>query len=113
MIVMLYPGIEIPDSDNLRLKVISITDDVDNYNEAIISIVPNLNLKQEWLNLLLRRYQASLKYDDYLEYSRAKEHYQEDITRIINDNRISAIVIDSIDYNIEELISEHMEKKDE
>lgn len=113
MIVMLYPGIEIPDSDNLRLKVISITDDVDNYNEAIISIVPNLNLKQEWLNLLLRRYQSTLRYDDYLEYSRSKEHYEEDVMRIINDNRIPTIVIDSIDYNIEELISEYMENRDE
>ena len=113
MIIMLYPGVKKPFSVNPEINFISITDKIDYYDEPIISVVPNTTLRNEWLKLLLKRYQASLKYDDYLEYSRAKEHYQEDITRIINDNRISAIVIDSIDYNIEELISEHMEKKDE
>ena len=113
MIIMLYPGVGKPVSVNPEINFISTTAKIDYYDEPIISVVPNTTLRNEWLKLLLKRYPASLKYDDYREYSRAKEHYQEDITRIINDNRISAIVIDSIDYNIEELISEHMEKKDE
>lgn len=114
MIVMLYPGVMKPSvSNNLEIKFISIDEDIVYYNESVISVVPDLNLKEEWLNLLLQRYQSTLTYDDYVEYARAKEHYEDDIRRIMDDDRIPTIVINSTNCNIEELISQYMENKDE
>lgn len=114
MIIVAYPGVtELAVSNNPELKFVSTTEDIDNCNELMISIVPNVDLKQEWLNLLLRRYQETLIYNNYLEYSRAKEHYEDDVRRIMDDDRIPTIVINSTNCNIEELISQYMENKDE
>lgn len=133
MIFMLYFGvddsnIELSDFkniDNATLNIsnerenvfVSFSDDSIDYfmngNEEVITIIPDLEIKREWLGKLLKKYQTSLLEKDYNVYVRVRDFYETDINRIKNCKNISAIEIDSLDYDLKTIISGYTEKKDE
>lgn len=74
-------------------------------NDDVIYIVPNLSLKDAWIEKLKSRYEAS-KYDkDFRAYIRAKDHFEEDISSILNDTNKNVYAISSMDYELSYVVA--------
>lgn len=65
--------------------------------------VPSLDLKEEWIEKLRLRYEESGIQADYKAYIRAKDHYDEDITQLLQ-NFSDVILITNMVYDLEELL---------
>ena len=75
-----------------------------NTTEKIYCIVPDLNLKDEWIAKLHDRYQHSNLEKDYKAYMNAKDRYTENIQEILNSGH-KALVISDMNYNLYNVIS--------
>ena len=75
-----------------------------NTTEQIYCIVPDLNLKDEWIAKLYDRYQHSNLEKDYKAYMNAKDRYTENIQEILNSG-YKALVISDMNYNLYNVIS--------
>lgn len=53
--------------------------------EKIIAVVPDLKLKDRWINKLKKRYEESHLEKDYKAYMNAVDRYTENIKEIMND----------------------------
>lgn len=71
--------------------------------ERVIVICPDISLKEQWINKLQERYNYTQLEKDYKALMNAKERYTENITEIIGNN-FEKIIINNINYNLEELI---------
>ena len=65
--------------------------------------VPSLDLKEQWIEKLRLRYEESGLEPDYRAYCRAKDHYDEDITQLLQ-NFSDVILITNMVYDLEELL---------
>ena len=64
---------------------------------------PALHLKDEWIAKLKLRYENSKLDKDYKAYMNAVDRYGDNIKEIANSG-LNCIEIDSMDYNLDELI---------
>lgn len=69
--------------------------------------IPSLKLKNEWIIKLENRFKFSKLQKDYKALMNAKDRYTENITEIIKSD-FDTIIIDNINYNLEELISQEI-----
>lgn len=67
-----------------------------------ITIVPNLQLEEQWLKRLQDRYDRTQLDKDYRALMGAKVSYKQNIEELINEKHV--IVINSIDYDLNDLI---------
>lgn len=78
-----------------------------NSNETVIIICPSLELEDEWIEKLKTRWEYSKLDKDYKAYMNASDRYKENILELINDNNFLTLIIDHMDYNLEDLISKY------
>lgn len=71
--------------------------------EDCFVVYPALHLKDEWIAKLKSRYENSKLDKDYKAYMNAVDRYEDNIKEIAN-SRFNCIQIDSMDYNLDELI---------
>lgn len=72
-------------------------------NEDCFVVYPALHLKDEWIAKLKLRYEDSKLVKDYKAYMNAVDRYEDNIKEIMDCGFIR-IQIDSMDYNLDELI---------
>ena len=71
--------------------------------EDVIAIVPNLNLKDQWIDKLYKRYEKSGLEKDEKAYLNAKEAYEKNIRDIMEDC-VTVTIDNHINYNLYALI---------
>lgn len=71
--------------------------------EKVFCCVPDVSLKDEWINKLKLRYELSHLDKDYKAYMNAKDRFTENINEIINSG-FDIIKINDMNYNLIELI---------
>lgn len=71
--------------------------------EDCFVVYPALHLKDEWVAKLKARYENSKLDKDYKAYMNAVDRYEDNIKEIANSG-FNCIEIDSMDYNLDELI---------
>ena len=71
--------------------------------EDCFVVYPALHLKDEWIVKLKLRYENSKLDKDYKAYMNAVDRYEDNIKEIANSG-FNCIEIDSMDYNLDELI---------
>lgn len=75
-----------------------------NASVSLFACVPDLSLKEKWIQKLEQRYAESLSDKDYKALERAKSLFQIDIEEILGSVNLYPIRIISMDYNLEELL---------
>lgn len=76
------------------------------FNEPLISIIPSINLKDEWIRKLEERYNNHKSEKNYKAWMNAVNRYEDNINEIKNSG-IEFIEIENIDYNLEHVLKEH------
>ena len=71
--------------------------------EYVITCVPSLDLKEQWLEKLHIRFKESGLEKDYKAYMNALDRFTENITEIINSG-FDALVINDMHYDLRNLI---------
>lgn len=84
-----------------------VRDELKNRQIQAKCCVPSLKLKNEWITKLENRFKFSNLDKDYKALMNAKDRYIENITEII-ESGFDTIIIDNINYNLEELISQEI-----
>jgi ABC-type oligopeptide transport system ATPase subunit len=75
-----------------------------NSTEAVILVYPAVELKDEWIAKLEKRYQESGLEKDYKALMNAKDRYTENIQELENCDISYKIVLSSTDYDLDEEI---------
>ena len=78
-----------------------------NSSERVIAIAPSIELKDQWIEKLKNRYEASKLDKDYRAYMNAVDRYTENIKEIAKD--CDTVFIRSMTYDIESLIEAHLD----
>lgn len=79
--------------------------------EPFCAIFPVKSIKEDWLKRLYERYRQSMSEKDLMAYEHAKNHYDEDIDRLMYECSYgiewytNAMFIESIDYDLEEMVN--------
>ena len=68
-----------------------------------IVLCPNINLENEWVLKLEERYKRTGLDKDLRSYRRAKEHFKEDIDKIIKNYK-PVYALDSMDYTLDVVV---------
>lgn len=76
------------------------------FDEPLISIIPSINLKDEWIRKLEERYNNHKSEKNYKAWMNAVDRYEDNINEIKNSG-IGFIEIENIDYNLEDIMKEH------
>ena len=76
----------------------------------VLVVCPSLELKEQWVERLKHRWQEDLSHKNYMALKRAEEHYDEDITDLLN-SPFRVIQICHMGYDLDELLENEM--KDE
>lgn len=76
------------------------------FDEPLISIIPSINLKDEWIRKLEERYNNHKSEKNYKAWMNAVNRYEDNINEIKNSG-IGFIEIENIDYNLEDIMKEH------
>ena len=74
-----------------------------NSDEQVICCAPDLSLKDEWIQKLKDRYEASGLDKDYKAYMNAADRYAENITEIANSG-FGVLWLDSMDYELDTMV---------
>ena len=77
-----------------------------NCSERVIAIAPSIELKDQWIEKLKNRYEASKLDKDYRAYMNAVDRYTENIKEIAKD--CDTVFIRSMTYDIASLIEAHL-----
>lgn len=78
---------------------------LENSNQRILICYPSLELKEQWIEKLKARWEASGLDKDYKAYMNALDRYDENIKELMN-SPFKDIVIDSMDYSLKDTIIE-------
>lgn len=71
--------------------------------EKLYIICPSVELKNEWIDKLKKRFKSSKLEKDYKAWMNAKDRYNENIKELI-ESGINCVLINSMDYNLKEII---------
>ena len=72
-------------------------------------ICPSLALKDEWIDRLQKRYDLTQIEKDYKALMNAVDRYSENIQELLSEDGFEKIVIDDIDYKLEDLLNSYPE----
>lgn len=77
-----------------------------NLDEQVITVVPDLKLKEQWIEKLWQRFNNSKLEKDYKAYMNALSRYDENIYEVNQDGSAldGAIVLKSMDYNLDAIL---------
>ena len=74
-------------------------------NISFVAITPTLSLKEQWIVRLKERYGKDPTFSNGLALKSAEEYYDIMVNSLINEP--NKIILDSIDYDLEEVIKNH------
>lgn len=74
-----------------------------NSKEYVIACVPSLDLKDQWIEKLKLRYEATGLEKDYKAYMNAEDRFSENITEIMNSG-FDNLIITNANYNLRNII---------
>ena len=83
-----------------------VRDELKNSSEVVKIAFPALELKTDWLIRLTNRYNESMLEKDYKALINASLYYEDNIEDLMNEP-FDKIIINNIDYNLEELIEKN------
>ena len=78
--------------------------------KSLISCTPSLDFKDTWITKLRHRYLQSKLKKDYKAWKYAEAHYEESIKEILRDIKHN-ITIESMDYDLEDILTEAINHK--
>lgn len=74
----------------------------------VVLVCPSLELKEQWIDKLNDRWwHEDCSYKNYMAWKRAKEHYVEDITNLLN-SPFQVITIEHMDYDLSKLLENEL-----
>lgn len=75
-------------------------------NEQVVTVVPDLKLKEQWIEKLWQRFNNSKLEKDYKAYMNALGRYDENIYEVNQDGSAldGAIVLKSMDYDLDAIL---------
>lgn len=74
--------------------------------EDVFAVVPSIDIKNEWINKLADRYNESNLEKDYKALINATYRYEDNITEMINDIKVTNIIyINHIDYDLSSILN--------
>ena len=76
-----------------------------NSKERVVVVFPALELKEQWVERLKKRYETSGLEKDYKSMMHAVKNYEYDIKDLMKEP-FDKIIIDSMDYNLKNMILE-------
>ena len=79
-------------------------------DEDIIIIAPSPLLKDEWVEKLRKRAKNTKSDKDFRAYINSKDNYDSNISNIINNDKVKKYIIKNMDYKLEDIIKEIVEK---
>lgn len=82
-----------------------VRDELRDSHEQVYTIFPSLELKDDWINRLQKRYDKTQLDKDYRALMNAKDVYDENIKDLLN-NSINPIEITNINYKLEDIIDD-------
>ena len=82
-----------------------VRDNLKDIRDDIIVVCPSLDLKEEWIEKLKDRWIEDPSHKNFKAWKRAEEHYDEDITDLMNEPW-RVIEIKDMHYELDELIDE-------
>ena len=71
--------------------------------EYVVACVPSLDLKEQWIEKLKLRYEATGLEKDYKAYMNAEDRFSENITEIMNSG-FDNLIITNANYNLRNII---------
>lgn len=80
-----------------------VRNQLSNSEEQVICCVPDLSLRDKWIDKLKKRYESSGLDKDYKAYMNAFDRYEENITEIANSN-FGILWLDKMDYDLCDLL---------
>ena len=83
-----------------------VREELKNSSEVVKIAFPALELKTDWLIRLTNRYNESMLEKDYKALINASLYYEDNIEDLMNEP-FDKIIINNIDYNLEELIEKN------
>ena len=86
------------------------------YEEQVAVVVPDLSLKDKWIEKLWKRFEDTKLFKDYCAWNNAKQWYESNIGEVIADaNKYGwkVIVIPAMEYNLKELVENAMGAENE
>lgn len=78
-----------------------------NSGERLATIYPGIELKDQWIEKLQKRYDLTKKEKDYKALMNAKEMYEQNIRDLASQNGFDYICLNSINYCLEDIIIEY------
>lgn len=81
-----------------------VREQLKNSKETVVVVYPSIELKDEWIARLEKRYQESGLEKDYKALMNAKDRYVENIHEIENCEIENRIVINDIEYDLDYLL---------
>lgn len=76
------------------------------FDEPLICIIPSINLKDEWIKKLYKRYINHKSEKNYKAWMNAVDRYEDNINEIKNSG-IEFIEIENINYDLENILEEN------
>jgi len=74
--------------------------------EPVMAVYPSLDIRDQWVERLLARWKESGRNKDEIAYLDAKEHYEEEVMRLMRLQVVKCEIYD-MDYSLEEIINEN------
>lgn len=77
-----------------------LRDELKRYTGNVIVCYPSLELKDEWIEKLKRRYDHTKLEKDFKAWKNAEQMYEENIKDLMSENKFIHCVIPSMTYNL-------------
>lgn len=94
-------------SDVLKYITQKVNNDINYFDIRLLIVYPQINLKNDWIEKLQKRYQRTQSQKDKKALDRVIEHFEEDINNL-NDftktNKIRSLIINKNDYDLNDYI---------
>lgn len=72
-----------------------------NSSEVVMLCFPSVELKDEWIQKLEKRYEETGLDKDYKALMNAKDRYEDNINELLDSNLLCKIILKTMDYDLE------------
>ena len=84
-------------------------------NIRLLVVYPEVNLKEEWINKLQKRYDLTKSQKDKKALDRIINHFEEDINNLdkfVDNNNLAVLIIDDRNYNLNDYMKSILKNMD-
>lgn len=83
-----------------------VRDALKDCGQRVVLIYPSIDLKDEWMSKLMRRYKSTGLSKDLRAYQRAKDYYENDISSLMFEKKFESKVITDMHYDLHQIIKD-------